>query len=85
MELVNDDYSINCAKFKCLDSGYVYTLLGSQAAGDIEHTIDTISREDGHRGKTRRSSLKKKFKNIEPLTMFYEPKTSKRSKSKGRK
>lgn len=85
-ELVDRNYSIKYICFKCLKTNHVYTVVGSKSEQTgIKDTIDTIVRDDGERKRVRREMLKRRFTNVEPISLFYEqPKASKRSKSKRR-
>ena len=65
MKLVNDDNSLNCTEFKCLETGMYYEVTGSKDNGKAIDTIDTLIREDGKKKKVLRSSLKKRYTNIE--------------------
>lgn len=81
MELVDKDYSIKYVCFKCLESNKVYTVMGTNyGEKGIKNAIDTIVREDGERRKFAREMMKKRFKNIEPISLFYE--SNKRNKKK---
>ena len=86
MNLVNSDFTLSSIRFKCLDTSRVYTITGSSDVGrGVGETLDTIVRDDDEKRKVRRRELKLRFKNIEPLNMFYVNETKKRSKTKGRR
>lgn len=76
MELVNEDNSVNCIHFKCLDTNSIYTIVGTENTHpssephyfDKAHKcIDEVLRSDGVRRKLTRTQLKKRFINIEEL------------------
>ena len=86
MNLVNSDFTLSSIRFKCLDTNRVYTITGSSDVGrGVSETLDTIVRDDDEKRKVRRRELKLRFKNIEPINMFYVNETKKRSKTKGRR
>ncbi|NRA78757.1 MAG: hypothetical protein HRU18_11155 [Pseudoalteromonas sp.] len=70
--LLNKDLSIKYICFECLDSGHIYTVVGTEL-GDfgVGNAIDTLVRDDGERRKIRRSKLYKRFGNIKKIPLFY--------------
>lgn len=85
MNLVNDDYTLKGLKFKCLDTGNIYTVVGSSVGErGVENTLDTLVRCDSVRRSLRRSQLKKRFKNVELIRLFNDYRVKKRNKSNRR-
>ena len=83
--LVNDDYTINCLRFRCNKSNRLYTIVeSSYGEKELANTLDSVIRDDDERVKVKRSTLKKRFTNIEPINIFYESEASKRSRVKRR-
>lgn len=68
MKLVNDDYTVNATKFKCLVTNKVYELVNSRCTGRKSfNVVDTLCREDGVKRDFTRFELTIRFKNIEIL------------------
>ncbi len=78
MRLVNEDNSINCFHFKCLDTNTIYTIVTTTNTHpnsephyfDKAHkAVEEVLRSDGVRRKFTRLQLKKRFINIEQLKL----------------
>ena len=83
MTLVNEDNTLSCVCFRCLDTGRIYTVTKT-SFGDkgVDNAIDTLVRNDYERLSVKRYKLKKRFTNIEPINIFYEKTSNKRNKAK---
>lgn len=68
MELIDENDSIRCSKFKCLTTNSIYEIVNTKSVGRyVLESIDTILKDGELRRDFSRAELRRRFDNIQEI------------------